>query len=377
MDKFDAVEITKHLISYPSVTPEDCGVQVYIASLLTEMGFECHHLPFAEVNNLFARLGEGGPHLCYAGHTDVVPTGPREQWTNDPFDPVIKDGILYGRGASDMKGSVAAFIAAVKQFLDTHGPFTNGSISLLITGDEEGPAKNGTLKVIEWMQANGHMPDVALVGEPTNPDHMGQEIKIGRRGSFTATVALAGKQGHVAYPHLADNPLTKLAHVMRVLKEHVFDEGNEFFPPTNLEFTHVQCEDSGVNVIPDAAHVRFNIRFNNNWSGSTLEKQIRALLDQTGYAYNLACRYGAEAFITKPNEWTDLVRDAVNEVTGKSPVFTTGGGTSDARFIAPHIPTVEYGAINKTIHQIDENAGVSDIKELTKTYAAILKRYFA
>lgn len=376
MDRYDAIEIARKLIAYPSVTPDDSGAQTYIAQLLTDMGFECHPLQFGDVHNLFARLGSGGPHLCYLGHTDVVPAGPAAQWSNDPFDPVIRDGVLYGRGASDMKGSVAAFIAAVKKFLDGHGPLSKGSISFLITGDEEGAAINGTLKVIEWMQATMQMPDVALVGEPTNPDRMGQEIKIGRRGSFTAVLTLAGRQGHVAYSHLADNPLPKLAQVMMLLNEYVFDEGSEFFPPTNLEFTHVQCEDSGVNVVPGAAQLRFNIRFNDHWTERKLESAIRDILEGTGYQYELACQYGAEAFITGPNEWSELVRGAVKDVTGTLPSFTTGGGTSDARFIAPYVPTVEYGAINKTIHQIDENAHISDICELADSYRRILERYF-
>lgn len=372
MDKYDAVEIAKKLISFPSVTPEDHGVQAYIVSLLSDLGFECHHLRYGDVNNLFARLGSSGPHICYLGHTDVVPPGPLELWAHDPFEPVIQNGALYGRGASDMKGSIACFISAVHQYLNERGPLKTGSISLLITGDEEGPAENGSVKVIEWMQKHGHMPDVALVGEPTNPDHMGQEIKIGRRGSLTGRIKISGKQGHVAYPHLADNPLPRLARIISQLQEYSLDRGDEYFQPSHLEFTHIACDDCGGNVIPATAQARFNIRFNNNWTCRTLEKKIRDILDETGNIYDLHCHHGAEAFITTPGAWSDLVRDAVASVTGKTPSLTTSGGTSDARFIAPFAPVIECGAVNATIHQIDEHARIEDLSDLSAIYLRIL-----
>lgn len=375
MDKYDAVNIARSLIRFPSVTPDDHGAQDYIATLLTEMGFSCHPLPFGNVKNLFARLGSGGPHICYLGHTDVVPPGPLALWTHDPFNAAVENDVLYGRGASDMKGSIACFISAVRDYLKEHDPLKKGSISLLITGDEEGPAENGTVKVVEWMRAHGHMPDVALVGEPTNPDHMGQEIKIGRRGSLTGRIKISGKQGHVAYPHLADNPIPRLSSMISRLQEYVLDQGNDHFQPSHLEFTHITCDDSGANVIPAIAQARFNIRFNNNWTGRTLEEKIRSVLDETGHSYDLDCHCGAESFMTQPGEWSALVQEVVASVTGKTPALTTSGGTSDARFIAPYVPVVECGAVNKSIHQIDENARTDDLLSLSVIYRQILARY--
>lgn len=376
MDKYDAINIAKKLISFPSITPEDHGAQQYIADLLGDLGFECHHLRFGEVSNLFARLGTEGPHLCYLGHTDVVPPGPLEHWTHGPFNPVIDTGILYGRGASDMKGSIAAFIDALQTYLAQKKSPSPGSLSLLITGDEEGTAENGTVKVIEWMQANGHMPDVALVGEPTNPDHIGQEIKIGRRGSLSGRLKIFGKQGHVAYPDLADNPIAALSHVITLLQNYPFDAGSDYFQPSNLEFTHIQCADSGANVIPAMAQARFNVRFNDRWTGRTLEEKITAILHKTGLSFELTYLHGAESFLTAPGAWSDLVRDCVADVSGKTPLLTTNGGTSDARFIAPYVPVVECGAVNATIHQIDESARTADINALSEIYQRILTCYF-
>lgn len=375
---YDVIDITKKLISCPSVTPKDEGALDYLSQTLSSLGFECHLLPFGEgedrILNLFARLGTGSPHICYAGHTDVVPAGDERAWTYGPFNPHIEDGVLYGRGASDMKGSVAAFTAACAAFLNEKKP--TGSISLLITGDEEGPAVNGTVKVLEWMEQNGHVPDVALVGEPTNPDHLGQEIKIGRRGSLTGKISVTGKQGHVAYQQLADNPMPRLIKILDVLASHSFDDGTEFFPPTNLEITTVDVGNVAENVIPAAGRATFNIRFNDQWTSETLSEMLHNLLRPLGYDYNLELSCGAWSFITKPGDWSQIVRDAVTDITGKSPEYTTNGGTSDARFVVKYCPVVEFGGINATIHQVNENAKVSDLEDLAKIFKRILERYF-
>ncbi|MCB1650663.1 MAG: succinyl-diaminopimelate desuccinylase [Alphaproteobacteria bacterium] len=380
------IELLEHLIECPSVTPKDEGAQEKLAAALENMGMTCHHLPFGEdeegrnarVPNLFARIGSDGPHLCYAGHTDVVPPGPLDQWTYGPYNPHIENGVLYGRGASDMKGSVAAFAAALSAYIEEHGA-PKGSVSMLITGDEEGPALNGTIKVLEWMKEHGHIPDVALVGEPSNPDHLGQEIKIGRRGSLTGRLTVKGKQGHVAYPKRADNPLPRLVQALAALtlSQMVLDEGSKFFQPSNLELTTIDVGNTADNVIPESGRAVFNIRFNDNWTGEKLDKHLRTLLDETGIDYDLKTTVGGESFLTRPGPWTDIVQKAVKDVTGKTPTPSTTGGTSDARFITNYCPVVECGAINATIHQIDENATVEDLENLTAIYKRILELYFA
>lgn len=367
----DVIEITQKLIACPSVTPKDEGALVYLGEQLEQLGFTCHHMTFGDVPNLFARIGTDGPHLCYCGHTDVVPAGDENAWTYGAFNPHIENGVLYGRGASDMKGSVAAFVAGVSAFLNNHNP--KGSISLLITGDEEGPAVDGTVKVLEWMEANGHVPDVALVGEPTNPDHLGQEIKIGRRGSLTGRMSVSGKQGHVAYQHLADNPMPRLIAALDRLACHEFDQGSEFFPATNLEITTVDVGNTAENVIPAGGTAVFNIRFNDHWTSETLSAKVREIAGDD-VTLNLNC--GAESFLTKPGEWSGVVRDAVKDVTGHVPEYTTNGGTSDARMIVHYCPVVEFGGINATIHQVDENAAVKDLQDLANIFERVLERYF-
>lgn len=373
-----AIDLLQRLIACPSVTPKDEGAQVLLAEFLSDAGFECHHLFFGEgdeqVPNLFARIGSEGPHLCYAGHTDVVPPGPEDQWTFGPFNPEIKDGVLYGRGASDMKGSVAAFALAAKNYLKDNN--VKGSISFLITGDEEGVAVNGTVKVLEWMKEHGHIPDVCLVGEPTNPEHLGQEIKIGRRGSLNGHITVKGKQGHVAYQHLADNPVPRLVTLLETLIAYEFDQGSEFFPPTNLEITTIDVGNKATNVIPEGGWASFNIRFNDHWSSQSLKEKITALLDATGYDYEIEFEGNAESFITQPCEWSKIVKSAVEDISGKSPDYTTNGGTSDARFIVHYCPVIECGGVNASVHQIDENARVQDLEDLTKIYQRILERYF-
>jgi succinyl-diaminopimelate desuccinylase len=370
------IEIAKKLISCPSVTPADAGAQDYLAGYLKNLGFEVFHLPFADVPNIFARLGSGGPHICYAGHTDVVPPGPAGQWTYGPFAPTIADGILYGRGASDMKGSVAAFAAAAAAYINQHGK-PAGSISMLITGDEEGPAIHGTVKVLEWMAQHGHIPDVCLVGEPTNPDHLGQEIKIGRRGSLSGSITVQGKQGHVAYPKLADNPVPKLVKLLDALASHRFDKGTKFFQPTNLEITTIDVGNTATNVIPNSAKAMFNVRFNDKWTSASIQEKIRAVLDKTNQPYTVDFRGdSSKSFITKPGAWSELVRRAVKDITGKTPEYTTNGGTSDARFVADYCPVVEFGPVNATIHQVDENAGVAVLEDLVRVYVRMLELYF-
>lgn len=369
------LDIAKEIIACPSVTPEDAGAQEYLSAYFEKLGFDCHPLEFNGVPNLFARLGDKGPHFCYAGHTDVVPPGPENEWTFGPFNPTVKDGILYGRGASDMKGSVAAMAAAAAIYIEKHGA-PKGSVSFLITGDEEGPAVDGTVKVLEWMDKNNHLPDVCLVGEPSNPSRLGEEIKIGRRGSFTGALTVRGTQGHVAYPHRADNPLPRLVKLLDALADYKFDEGTEFFPPSNLELVAINVDNKVDNVIPGAGSARFNIRFNDKWTSETLEKKVRDILDAQGVKYTLETTCGAESFITKPGEWSNIVRAAVHEMTGREAQFTTNGGTSDARFIQRYCPVVEFGLTNESVHRVDEFLRVEELDLLTDIYVRILEKFF-
>lgn len=372
------INLLERLVACPSVTPDDAGAQDILATHLESLGFTCHRLTFEDetgsIPNLFARIGTNGPHLCFAGHTDVVPPGDEAAWTYGPFTPTIKDGVIYGRGTSDMKGGVAAFVCAAETYLKTNTP--KGSISLLITGDEEDLAINGTVKVLDWMAQNDHTPDVAIVGEPTNPAHLGQEIKIGRRGSLSGFITVKGQQGHVAYQHLADNPLPRLIQLTNALASHEFDTGSEFFAPTNLEITTIDVGNPATNIIPESGRASFNIRFNDHWNNESLKAKITEILDNTDKNYDIKFEGNAESFITKPGEWSETVRDAVTEISGHTPAYTTTGGTSDARFTVNHCPTIECGAINDSIHQIDENAKVQDLEDLTKIYTRILEKYF-
>ena len=372
---YDVLSLTQGLIRCPSVTPEDAGAQVFLSEKLTALGFSCHALPFGEVPNLFARFGRGGKHLCFAGHTDVVPTGPANLWTHSPFGADVLDGVLYGRGTSDMKGAVAAFTAAAASFIGRTKDFKD-SISLLITGDEEGPAVDGTIKVLEWMAANDHIPDVAVVGEPTNPDLLGQEIKIGRRGSLSGSLHVSGKQGHVAYQHLAHNPVPPLIKMLDALNDYVFDKGSAYFPSSNLEITTIDVDNPAGNVIPAKGHAAFNIRFNDRWTSETLGQKVRSILDKVGHHYTLELSCGAESFITRPGDWSHTVLRAVQDITGRKAEYTTNGGTSDARFIVKYCPVVEFGLTNKTIHQIDEHATVDDLETLARIYERMLMLYF-
>jgi len=376
----DVIALTQKIIQCPSVTPADAGAQDVLKQPLKDLGFEIFDLPFDgdgsyPVKNFFARLGNDGPHLCYAGHTDVVPTGDENAWTHTPFDAVIDNGVMYGRGTSDMKGANVAFLVAASRFLKTKPNF-KGSISMLITGDEEADAINGTVKVLDWMSKNKHTPDTCLVGESSNVKTLGEEIKIGRRGSLSGTLTVTGKQGHVAYPQFANNPLPILAKMAAAISDFTFDKGTGHFPPTNLQITTIDTDNLAGNVIPAEGHLKFNIRFNTHWTMETLDKKLREILNDVEGDYTLQTGGNALPFITEPGDWTSLVQNVVQKHTNQTPELTTGGGTSDARFIAQYCPVVEFGLTNETIHQIDENLKISDLEKLVKIYEDILHNYF-
>ena len=372
--------LARALIRCESVTPADGGALDVLQRVLQTLGFTCHRLPFEEpgtapVDNLYARRGEGRPHFCFAGHTDVVPTGDRAVWTRDPFAAVVEDGVLYGRGASDMKGAIAAFVAAAARFGATGAGA--GSLSLLITGDEEGPAVNGTRKVLDWLAERGETLDACLVGEPTNPEELGEMVKIGRRGSLNGTLRVAGRQGHVAYPALADNPLPRLVALLNALLALTLDEGTDHFQPSRLELTSIDVGNEATNVIPGAAVVRFNVRFNDRHTGASLERAIRACLDTTGEPYDLAIEVSGEAFVTPPGRLSAIIAESVAAVTGRAPTLSTTGGTSDARFIKDHCPVAEFGLLSRTMHRTDECVPVESLEQLTDIYLGILQRYFS
>lgn len=376
----DPVALTQDLIRCPSVTPADAGALGVLQRVLEGMGFICKRLVFEEagtdpVDNLYARLGTGGPNFCFAGHTDVVPVGDAAAWTTDPFGAEIINGKLYGRGTSDMKGAIAAFTAAVKSFLDRNG-LPEGSISLLITGDEEGPSINGTRKVLDWMRANGEVMDACLVGEPTNPRAMGDMMKIGRRGSVTATLTAYGAQGHVAYPHLADNPLPRLTRALSMLADSPLDEGTAHFQPSTLAITTIDVGNPASNVIPAKGTARFNIRFNDLHTPKSLEAHIRDVLEEVGGTWDLKMAVSGEAFLTPPGALVATVAGAVTAVTGRKPELSTSGGTSDARFIKNFCPVVEFGLVGQTMHKVDEHVDVDDIRTLTAIYDRVLADFF-
>lgn len=376
----DPIALTQDLIRCPSVTPADAGALGVLERELTAMGFTCTRLRFEEagtdpVDNLYARLGTASPHFCFAGHTDVVPTGDRAGWSVDPFGAEIIDGKLYGRGTSDMKGAIACFVAAVRSFLDRNG-IPNGSISLLITGDEEGPSINGTAKVLDWMRQQGEVMDACVVGEPTNPRAMGDMIKIGRRGSVTATLTAYGAQGHVAYPHLADNPLPRLTEALTLLTQSPLDEGTAHFQPSTLALTTIDVGNPASNVIPAKGTAKFNIRFNDLHTPDSLEAHIRDVLEEVGGTWDLKMQVSGVAFLTPPGPLVKTVAGAIQAVTGREPELSTSGGTSDARFIKDHCPVVEFGLVGATMHKVDENVALSDILSLTAIYDRILSDYF-
>ena len=381
MDRIDPIAIAQELIRCPSVTPADAGALDALQRTLESLGFRCTRLPFSaagtpDVDNLYARWGEGRPNFCFAGHTDVVPVGDTAGWTVDPFGAEIIDGTLYGRGAADMKGAIAAFVAAAAGFLGERGDTLGGSISLLITGDEEGPSINGTVKVLDWLKARGEVLDACVVGEPTNPKQLGDMIKNGRRGSLNATVTVFGRQGHVAYPHLADNPIHRLIRLMHTLIDHPLDHGNANFQPSSLQFTTMDVGNPTTNVIPAAASARLNIRFNDEHTGANLERWLRQHLDGTELDYALDVRISGESFATQPGPLTTLVLNAVQAVTGRTPELSTTGGTSDARFIKDVCPVVEFGLVGATMHGVNEHVAVADVHALADIYRHMLDHYF-
>ena len=379
----DAVQFAAELIRCPSVTPADAGALDVLERALTDLGFRCTRLPFDEegtdaVDNLYARLGHEAPHICFAGHTDVVPVGAQADWQVDPFAGEIREQCLWGRGAADMKGAIAAFVAAVAGHIETHGQ-PDGSISFLITGDEEGPSINGTRKMLGWLQEQGEIIDDCVVGEPTNPEVLGDMIKIGRRGSVNGVVTVRGTQGHVAYPHLAENPVPQLAAMMTALSTAHLDDGTEHFQPSNLEITSFDVGNATTNVIPAEASARFNIRYNDTWNAETISAWIKKQLDaaQGASGYDLQLSHTGDCFLTEPNDFVETLSAAVEEVTGRAPVLSTSGGTSDARFIKDITRVVEFGLVGKTMHKVDERVPVDDIRQLTGIYQKLLDGYFA
>ena len=384
MPKINELQLAKELIRFPSITPVDAGIMSFLEKKLKSLGFKTKILEFKEKNtkpvkNLYARLGNKGPNFCYAGHLDVVPAGNLKDWTVNPFKPAIKNGHLIGRGANDMKSSIAAFVAAVSNFVLSNKKF-KGSISFLITGDEEGVAINGTKKVVEYLRKKKEKIDFCLVGEPTNPNKLGEMIKIGRRGSITGRLSVIGVQGHVAYPQRANNPSTALVQILKELKEIKFDKGTKDFQPTNLEITKININNSADNVIPGLANATFNIRFNNKHSSNSLKKKINKIIQKickkNKSKFKIEYNVSGEAFLTKPNKTTFMVRDTIKKITKINPVFSTTGGTSDARFIRKISPCLEFGLVGRTMHKIDEVVALTDLKKLTLIYLNILKNYF-
>ncbi len=367
----DPVLLAQALIRCASVTPADDGAQQVLAEALEALGFSVTHLPFGTTPNLFARIGIGGPHLCFAGHTDMVPQG-QGAWSSGPFAGEVKDGVLYGRGACDMKGAIAAFVAAAAQRLARP---LDGSISLLITGDEEGPATDGTVRVLDWMRAQGQIPDFCLVGEPTNPTKLGEIIKIGRRGSLNARLTVHGIQGHAAYPQRADNPVHRLVRVLAALTAAPLDAGSEWFEPSTLQVTSIDVGNPATNVIPGAARAMLNIRFNDRHSGASLEAWLRAAIAQHAERFELEVSVSGESFLTAPGKLVDTLAFAIEQATGVTPRLDTGGGTSDARFISRFCPVAEFGLVGSTMHQVDECVPVAELQALTGAYAAVLDAF--
>ncbi len=376
----DPVLLTQESVRCQSVTPNDDGALDVMARPLSDMGFQIHRLRFEDkdtpaIDNVFARLGTGGRHFCYMGHTDVVPVGSVDDWTYPPFAAEIHNGKMYGRGVADMKGGNCAFVAAVSRFLSEYPDF-NESISLLLTGDEESVAVNGSIKVIEWMKDKNQLPDVALVGEPGNPTQMGQVMRVGRRGSLNGRIQVRGIQGHSAYPERADNPVVHITNLVHRLVHEKLDDGTDDFPPSHIVISSVDVGNPAPNIIPARAEALFNMRFNDAWSAQTLERHIRQILDDIYPKYDLTVWSNAESFVTANHPFRDIVSKAIEKVSGQKPEANTGGGTSDARFIAKYCPVVEYGLVNATIHKVDEHADVRDIEVLTETYTEILRSYF-
>ncbi len=384
MSNINELKLAKELIKYPSVTPLDAGAINFLRRKLKSLGFKCKILEFKDkkskpIKNLYARLGTKQPNLCYAGHTDVVPPGNIKDWTVNPFKPLVKNNYLIGRGANDMKSSIACFVSAVNQFLKSNKKF-NGSISFLITGDEEGYAINGTKKVVEYLKKKREKINFCIVGEPTNPKKLGEMIKIGRRGSLTGIIQISGVQGHVAYPQLLNNPINTLVAVCKKLKEKKLDKGNKNFQPSNLEFTSINVDNKAHNVIPAKAKAQFNIRYNNFHTASSLKRKInlivKNLCKKSKCKFKIEYLENGDSFITKPNKTIYSAKKIIKKLTRINPKFSTTGGTSDARFIRKISPCLEFGLVNKTMHKVDECVSISDLKKLTNIYRNILIEYF-
>ena len=373
------LKLAKDLIRKPSVTPKDAGAINLLAKNLKSIGFKCKLINFKNVKNLYAKLGKNSPNFCYAGHTDVVPPGNIKEWTVNPFKPTVKNNRLIGRGANDMKASIACFVAAVSKFKNKNKNF-KGSISLLITGDEEGIAINGTKRVVNYLKKKRERINFCIVGEPTNPNKLGEMIKIGRRGSLTGRLTIIGSQGHVAYPHRANNPSNALIKILKKIKELKFDKGTKNFQPSNLEVTKININNNADNVIPGSADAVFNIRFNDRHSSSSLKRKLnnvfRLLSKSNKCRFKIKYETSGESFLTKPNKTTYMIQNTIKKITGIKPKLSTSGGTSDARFMKNIAPCLEFGLVGKTMHKIDESVSVSDLKKLTKIYFLILKNYF-
>ncbi|MFP6710862.1 MAG: succinyl-diaminopimelate desuccinylase [Rhodospirillales bacterium] len=385
MATLNALDLSRALIACPTVTPEnqdsDGQAQNVLQEALEGLGFTCHSKTFSDVNtpdvtNLYARLGSAAPNFCFAGHTDVVPVGDLDAWHVDPFGAEVTDGILYGRGASDMKTSIACFAEATSRFIDRHGSDFGGSISFLITGDEEGPAINGTRKLLEWTKEQGEVLDACLVGEPTNPTTLGEMVKIGRRGSLNGTLTVYGVQGHTAYPHLADNPVHRLVRMLDILISETLDSGSDHFQASTLQVSTIDVGNPATNVIPAKATAVFNIRFNDLHSSATLDKWLREKLDAIVGDYELEVYVSGESFLTPPGDLSDMIVAAVKAATGREPELSTTGGTSDARFIKDYCPVAEFGLIGQTMHKSNECVAVEDMEALTDIYTSLLERFF-
>jgi succinyl-diaminopimelate desuccinylase len=379
--------LARALIRCASVTPDDAGALDVLAATLEELGFSCHKLVFSEpgtadIANLYARLGDASPNFCFAGHTDVVPVGNAEGWDTDPFGAEIIDGHLCGRGAADMKGAIASFVAALARFLAERPDGFDGSISLLITGDEEGLAINGTVKVLDWLEARGETLDVCLVGEPTNPEKLGDMIKIGRRGSLVGHLTVFGTQGHTAYGHLADNPIPRLIEMLGAITEKCLDEGTDHFQPSTIEISTIDTGNPATNLIPDRTSASFSIRFNDLHSAASIERWLRQTFDEIGGEeiggrHELKLQVSGEAFLCPPGAWSELVAGAVERTIGIRPELSTSGGTSDARFIQRACPVAEFGLPGKTMHKANERTALADLEKLADIYKAVLDDYFA
>ena len=373
------LKLAKELIRRPSITPKDVGAINLLAKNLRSLGFKCQIINFKNIKNLYAKLGKSNPNFCYAGHTDVVPPGNIKEWSVNPFNPTVKNNKLIGRGANDMKASIACFVAAVSKFKAKNKKI-NGSISLLITGDEEGIAINGTKRVVEYLKRKKEKINFCLVGEPTNPNKLGEMIKIGRRGSITGRLTVIGTQGHVAYPHRANNPSNTMIKILKKIKEIKLDKGTKNFQPSNLEITKINIDNHADNVIPGSAESVFNIRFNNKHSSSSLKRKLnsifKSITKKTKCRFSVKYETSGEAFLTKPNKTTYMVQNTIKKITRIKPQLSTSGGTSDARFIRKIAPCLEFGLVGKTMHKIDESVPLSDLKKLTNIYLKILENYF-